>query len=392
MAWRLHEHVLRGEIDNRTRGRVTGRIWLAGLAEPLVLELAGDGHPDLAGCRLTFENPAPLPMATPPPALQQSGTAGDITAARKVRVFDIPVVEAYMMCKRGEKPPEHLANCLYLEWYSERSGRVVIESSDYRLEISAPAWRFTAGELAARERRSAEAAEGAPFAVEIHADGTEVEWDEFRCEQLLRESDFTGEKYRRLLEKYAEHPDSERLIAHEMGWDKIDAQPDPEEAAEIARMNELCAAALHEPEPEPDPAREGLDWVRDDEERILHPVAKHARDVLYALLDELKAGGRDLSESDDHIGAFAGHFMRLHVKLASALAFLARGERGTDPGLIIAWLKRALEIHNQTLTAAEALQDHPRFPAARLAHYRSELFQIREAVLALLERLRKSRP
>jgi len=50
MAWRLHEHVLRGKIDNRTRGRVTGEIWLAGIDEPLVLELAGDCAPDLAGC------------------------------------------------------------------------------------------------------------------------------------------------------------------------------------------------------------------------------------------------------------------------------------------------------------------------------------------------------
>jgi hypothetical protein len=31
MAWRLHEHVLRGKIDNRTRGRVSGEIWLAGI-------------------------------------------------------------------------------------------------------------------------------------------------------------------------------------------------------------------------------------------------------------------------------------------------------------------------------------------------------------------------
>lgn len=23
------------------------------------------------------------------------------------------------MCKRGEKPPEHMANSLYLEWFSE---------------------------------------------------------------------------------------------------------------------------------------------------------------------------------------------------------------------------------------------------------------------------------
>ena len=54
MAWRIHEHILRGELDNRTRGRVTGKVWLAGVAEPLVLELAGDCHPDLAGCVLTF--------------------------------------------------------------------------------------------------------------------------------------------------------------------------------------------------------------------------------------------------------------------------------------------------------------------------------------------------
>ncbi|MEO6785384.1 MAG: hypothetical protein ABI318_04550, partial [Chthoniobacteraceae bacterium] len=86
MAWRIHEHILRGELDNRTRGRVLGKVWLAGVAEPIVLDLTGDCHPDLAGCTLTFENPAPIAMTTRPPALRQRGTAGDITAARKVRV------------------------------------------------------------------------------------------------------------------------------------------------------------------------------------------------------------------------------------------------------------------------------------------------------------------
>ena len=226
MAWRIHEHILRGELDNRRRGRVVGKVWLAGVAEPLVLELAGDCHPDLAGCVLTFENPAPVAMTTRPPAARQRGTAGDITAARKVRVYDIPVAEAYMMRKRGETPPEHMANSLYLEWYSELSGRVVIESADYRLQVSEPAWRFTAEDIAERERQR-EAGDDA-FAVEVHADGTTREWDEFRNEQLLRESDAGGEKYRRLLEKYADHPDAERIIAHEMGWERFDAEPDEE--------------------------------------------------------------------------------------------------------------------------------------------------------------------
>src|SRR5204862_3365498 len=99
MAWRLHENVLHGEIDNRTRGHVSGRIWLAGVAEPLVLQLIGNCSPDIAGCLLRFDNPKPVRMTTKPPALQQLGTAGDITAARKVRVFDIPFEDAYAMIK-----------------------------------------------------------------------------------------------------------------------------------------------------------------------------------------------------------------------------------------------------------------------------------------------------
>jgi hypothetical protein len=36
-----------------------------------------------------------------------------------------------------------MANSLYLEWFSEANGRVVIESADYELNISAPEWRMT---------------------------------------------------------------------------------------------------------------------------------------------------------------------------------------------------------------------------------------------------------
>jgi hypothetical protein len=205
MAWRLHEHVLRGKIDNRTRGRVTGEIWLAGIDQPLVLELAGDCAPDLAGCELSFENPDPVPMTTKPPAPQQRGPAGDLTAARKVRVFDVPIEEALAMSRRGETPPEHMANAVYLEWFSERSGRVVIESADYRLQISEPAWRYTKEEIAERDRRIAE--EETPFAIAITQDGETEEWDEVRYEQFLRESDALTEKYGRLLEKYADHPE-----------------------------------------------------------------------------------------------------------------------------------------------------------------------------------------
>jgi hypothetical protein len=49
MAWRIDEQVVRGEIDNRERGRVTGKIWFAGRAEPVELQLTGNCWRDLAG-------------------------------------------------------------------------------------------------------------------------------------------------------------------------------------------------------------------------------------------------------------------------------------------------------------------------------------------------------
>ena len=57
MAWRIHDNVQRGEVDNRERGVVRGKVWLRGVAEPVVLDLKGNACADLAGCLLTFENP-----------------------------------------------------------------------------------------------------------------------------------------------------------------------------------------------------------------------------------------------------------------------------------------------------------------------------------------------
>ena len=332
MAWHLHEHVLRGEIDNRTRGRVTGRIWLAGVEEPLVLQLLGDCHPDLAGCLLRFENPNPVAMTTKPPALRQRGTAGDITAARRVRVFDIPFREAYAMIKAGRTPPEHMANALYLEWHADLSGHVVIESTQYRLEVSEPAWRFTAEELAERERRAAEESSNT-LAVEVRADGTEEEWDEFRCEELLRESDARGDKYRRLLEKYLDHPDRDRIIAHEMGWTWIEEALDEKAKTASYQENddELSRRrfrAHRNRTARAEPSREGIDG---SEKRGRHRPSdrKRATDALHALLDDLRAAG--IRKNATPVSGNSSSYHEVSAKLAGALGSLARGWMAVNP-------------------------------------------------------------
>jgi len=399
MAWRLHEHVLRGKIDNRTRGCVKGDVWLAGVDQPLVLQLAGDCAPDLAGCELGFENPNPIPMTTKPPASLQRGPAGDITAARKVRVFDVPIEEALAMCKRGETPPEHIANSLYLEWFSELNGRVVIESADYRLQISEPAWRYTPEEIAERECRTAE--EQTPFAIAITQDGETREWDEIRYEQFLRESDALTERYGRLLEKYADHPDSERIIAREMGWtwleealERKEQQQEHEQQQENKTENPEDNSGEFEEDiedyrlPPPDPIREGVDWVRDGRGRISHPIQKRANDALHLLLDELEAAGHFPEEKDDQLADFVSGFMTVSAKLAGALSGIARGDDLFEPGMVIAWLKRILEILNQTIAAAEAIKDKRFLAAERFTYYRGELFVIREKILELITQLR----
>src|SRR4051812_20055488 len=213
MAWRIHDCVIRGEIDNRERGLVRGKLWLKGIEQPIVLELKGNACPDLAGCLLTFENPGEvIAMRTDATMAQlQQGTIGDLTASRKVRVFDLPFDEAYERKKKGLDVPEHLANCLYLEWFSDFNGRVVVESADFKLTISAPEWKLSPEE---EDQRSKDAASGfSSFIAKLndaveaarHRPPEDKKWDEFDYEKLMRESDARTDKFSELLDKYQDH-------------------------------------------------------------------------------------------------------------------------------------------------------------------------------------------
>lgn len=184
MAWRFDKQIIRGEISNVVRGRVTGRIWLCGVDEPLVLDLAGDCAPDLAGCTLAFENPAPEPFADEHrPFPMQDGQVGDITAAQKGREFDLPMDEALELMRKGESPSSHWVNRLYLEWFSNGNGRVVIQTSQYRLTISEPMWRLSDEEYRASRESSSES-----FATGMWIDADDV---------FVSDDDGEGEEWKR---------------------------------------------------------------------------------------------------------------------------------------------------------------------------------------------------
>ncbi|MBU0754652.1 MAG: hypothetical protein KJ645_05900, partial [Planctomycetes bacterium] len=260
---------MRAELDNRTKGRVTGKVWLAGREQPMTLDLKGNAWRDLAGQRVLITNPAPQPGKLDGLAEIQAGVVGDITASRKVKVPDVPMDEFLRGYKSGQSITFHWANGLYLEWFSERNGRVVIESVDYRLEVDgAPAWVMTEPEEETQRKanqkaihrfmdRLVNAFDRNDFAAEEESDRptsraeAEAEAETARMDRLL---DRVTARIRR--EGLEEEDALERIMEEErekLRRERGEPEPEPltpeqeaERAAWIEEMNAAVAEALEE--------------------------------------------------------------------------------------------------------------------------------------------------
>lgn len=395
MAFRIHDSVVRGEIDNRVKGIVRGKIWVEGRAEPVVLELKGNAWPDLAGCLLTFINPL---KRIPHPHLDglypmQSGVIGDLTASRKVRVFDIPLEEALEMIHRKQRPPEHLANSLYLEWYSEANGRVVVESADYELTISPPEWRMTPAEEEQRATDAAAAMEEflkrLTEAIDQHERShkdPEEKWDEHDYEKFLKECDARTDKYMELMDKYGDSDEAEEKIAHEMGWDKEPEDDSDGDRLSVEEINAICEEAANAPPPEPDPAREGIDWIRTEDGDVRHPLQHRCFESAMKFWHQVDELGLDKTQDQD-LEQFIFEFQTTSAKLAGGLNSIAI-DSGPDPAFTVATLKRALDHLHKSQAGLEALAPKKLLPETLVAEARQELFVIREGILRLMDDFR----
>lgn len=408
MALRIHDFVIRGEIDNTERGCVKGKLWLHGEDQPYVLRITGNAHADLAGCRMEFTNPEkPMRMRRDLNfAHTQEGTAGDITASRKVRVMDLPMAE-WMEAKRAGKPaPEHWANCLYIEWYSATNGRVVIEIPEAKVKVSPPEWQMSADE---ESQRAAAAEQGfadflgklseAVDKAKAEVPDAEDEWDEFDHEKFMRESDARTDKYMELIEKYGESDEAEAIIAREMGWSTGDddegtegefsaGDDDAKGGWEIPDINDLNDL----PDPELDPSTEGIDWVRDEAGHVCHPLQKRSFEAAVALWKAVDELGIDDDHPDmDDISEMTFKFQQTSAKLAGALDSLGYDGRrhGDMLGATIARLKRALGILHECQAAMTRVKEKATVPADIIAPAESELFAIREEMLRLMAEFRQ---
>lgn len=243
MAWRIDEHVVRGEIDNRNKGQLTGTLWLHGREKPVILDLNGNPWRDLAGVRIRFNNPDPQPGLPDGFADVQTGVVGDITASRKVRMPDCSMKEFIAGYKTGKTFTFHMANSLYLEWFSERNGRIVIESAAYQLEIdSEPTWQMTEQEEIAQRTANQQAITGFMDRLVEAIDLSKVQiedWSDAPTSDIEAKADAETVRMDRLLDRVTARFENEGLENAET-FDRI-----WEEERENMRIE------LGEPEPVP---------------------------------------------------------------------------------------------------------------------------------------------
>ncbi len=158
----------------------------------------------------------------------------------------------------------------------------------------------------------------------------------------MKECDARTEKHMELLDKYGDSPEAEAKISREMGWEReLTEEEAEEERRRIAEINAACEAALNEPEPDPDPHREGIDWVRTADGDLRHPLQHRCFESAMKFWHEADELGLD-ETADKDLDQFIFEFQTTGVKLAGALNSMARGADFTDAAFTVARLKRAL--------------------------------------------------
>ncbi len=398
MAWRIEDAVAHGEIDNTVEGHTTGRIWLAGRDEPLILSLDGDCWRDLAGTRLQFENPTPKAVPDSDALdVDQGGIVGDMTASRKNKVPTVSEEEFNELYHNQLDIPYEWRNTLYLEWFSEINGRVVIETAAFRLSISTHEWHMD--EDAEDAQKLANLNSMRDFMAQVirrrDPEGPEPdvsdELDEYAWEERLKESDRLTDAYQEVLEKYMEDSDSEQKEAFVMGWDGLlDALADREEAGELDFPGESKSyGSKSEDEAEDDELDED-DFDDEDDEDTYGMEEDHP---LQAKAQELAMRAMDVIERDAGPGTPSYQLITNLLQVSGKLAGVLHGRgSGYEPeaGFVLAVLKRCLNWLNEAVGACQQLMalERDADQKAALAHIRSSVFEIRDGIVELRRELK----
>jgi hypothetical protein len=344
--------------------------------------LVGDCWRDLAGTKLQFVNHKPSKEWNESSfESDQSGIVGDMTASLKHKVPTVSDDELQRLYEEQQEIPHEWKNVLYLEWFSDINGRVVIESASYDLEISAHMWEMDEDEEEAQKLANLNAMRD--FMAQVirrrepsESDSESMEdMDEFEWEERLKESDRLTDAYQEVLEKYMEDGDSERKEAFVMGWDGLlDAMAEREDTQAGYSAEESDEDSAEDFEEDADFEDEGED----------HPLQIKAQELAMRAMDLVQ---RDAGQGSPAYQLVTS-LLQVSGKLAGALN--GRGDYEPETGYVLAVLKRCLNWLNQAVGACQELMSIEEDPdqLVALAHIRSTAFEIRDKITELRRELK----
>lgn len=396
MAWRIDEAVIRGEIDNRVRGSVTGWIWFAGRDEPVVLELEGNCWRDLAGRRLEFTNPQPKPGELDRLAPPQRGTVGDISASRKVKVPDIPLDQMHLYYKTGREMPWHWGNALYLEWFGDRNGRVMIETASFELKVvGEPAWEMSEAEE--EEQRKANGAALTGFME--HLTGATEDWSahedtawntkpqtEEEAEQLQARSDLLADRIAARIRREGEAADHEKIMEEEIARlhrELGEPEPTPEQLARNAEWIEEANRIAEEALAHPDPAIE-------EKLNCRHPLVERALELSLQMRGTAEEEGwlPEGATQEHPVAELLDATMIAGTKLGGALNGSSWPPELDDCAGVIVRLKRARGYLDDALRATESCHEEKLIKPGHLGPVLAELIDLAKDIDELIAELR----
>lgn len=377
MAWVISRSLVKAEVSNHIRGRVTGKLWLYGQQDPIELEFDGNAGPDIAGCRILIENPSPEPGERIHLNKFQVGTIKECTASHRISTPLVSPYEARRLRQEGKPTPTRLDNGFRLAWTSQTDGDVVVEGAGYSIFTSTSGWPRRKPAARSSATGGGGDTQAAPMRTDAPTPST-LGFDEHAWERMLRSTDDSNALYLKLLEKYAAEPDRDQRIAREMGWPLPEAQkPVPPVSSEAPPEGLLL----------PLPEKHGTDWIVTFQGDIAHPLADQA----LRLSVNVRRECRRLLVADDsreqRLTTFADAVQNVACKLAGALNNLAY-DKVVDCGFIVAYLKRGIAAVHEALAALENLAIEPWFPRDLAERCRNEIHALREAALKLSHRFR----
>ena len=210
--------------------------------------------------------------------------------------------------------------------------------------------------------------------------------DEFQWEEFMKKADERAEKFGQLMEKYADHPDSEKIIAREMGWIWL------LEALEAQEKGEPQEDDSEEDDHYEDDDDEGEEWKkstgfvsREIDDLHLIPAYQVAHEFALRAI-ELIRSLPESHQSEKCIGAFIEGATIPAAKIAGGFGF---GYEMQRLGGNIANCKRGLAMANQCLTALQEMKEKQLIGKNTFIEIMSQAKEMRDALALHIADLRE---